>query len=165
MIVGLDPILGQHPKVVILGSMPSVTSLKKQEYYGFSQNRFWKFMQQIFAMPIHTYEEKTQIILRHHIALWDVIHSCERQGSLDSAIHHEQVNDITALLKQNPSIAQILCNGRKSYHLYQRHFSSVPLPCIYLPSTSNANRSIKEAALYAKWEAALSIYRNDARQP
>lgn len=155
MLTGFAPIVAQDPHIMILGSMPSVTSLQRQEYYGFKHNRFWKFMNQIFDMPIQDYEQKKQIILQNHIVLWDVIHSCEREGSLDSNIHHETVNDIEGLVNRYPNLTKIICNGRKSYDLYQKHFSHLNICCVYLPSTSNANRSIREEALFQKWKIAL----------
>lgn len=155
MLKGFDPIIAPCPYVMILGSMPSVTSLEKQEYYGFKHNRFWKIMNQMFQMPIDTYEQKKQIILTHHMILWDVIGECEREGSLDSAIRHEKVNDIAYLIQAHPTIRMVICNGKKSYDLYQKHFYDIQIPCMYLPSTSNANRTIKEQALFEAWKQAF----------
>lgn len=157
MIIGLQPIQSTLPTILILGSIASVTSLDKNEYYGFAHNRFWKIMQHVYHMPITTYEEKVQIILQKNIALWDVIGSCEREGSLDSAIRDVEVNDIETLLLNNPSITHILCNGKKSYTLYQKHFSHINIHCSSLPSTSNANRSISEEQLFQLWENALKL--------
>lgn len=151
MLTGFAPIIAKQPNIMILGSMPSVTSLEKQEYYGFKHNRFWRIMQQAFMMPTNTYEEKQQIILNHHLLLWDVIKTCERKGSLDSAIHNEVVNPIDELVRQYPSIKLIICNGRRSYDVYQKYFSQLRVNCCCMPSTSNANRSIKESELFAKW--------------
>lgn len=157
MLKGFDPILSQHPRMMILGSMPSVTSLEKQEYYGFAHNRFWKMLSSIYAMPIDTYEQKKEIIYTQQLLLWDVIGECEREGSLDSKIRKEKVNDIGAVLAQYPSIVRVICNGRKSYDLYQRYFSSLTIPCVYVPSTSNANRSIQEDRLFEAWQQALTF--------
>lgn len=151
MIVGFDPIIAEEPRVMILGSMPSVTSLERRQYYGYRHNRFWPILSACFSMPIDTYEQKKEIILRHHLVLWDVIHACEREGSLDSRIHAEVVNPIDALTEAYPLIHTVICNGKKSETLYQRHFAHLPLKQIYLPSTSNANRTIKEEALFACW--------------
>ena len=73
MLKGFDPIIPSAPRVMILGSMPSVASLEKQEYYGFAHNRFWKIMHTVFDMPINSYEQKKEILYRHQILLWDVI--------------------------------------------------------------------------------------------
>lgn len=156
MISGFLPIIGNEPKMMILGSMPSITSLEKQEYYGFKHNRFWKIISAYFQIEFNSYEEKTDCIKNNHIVLWDVIQTCEREGSLDSAISKEVVNDIEAMIKKYPSIQTILCNGKKSYDLYKRHFSYLNVEVIALPSTSNANRTIKEEVLFEKWYNALN---------
>lgn len=135
--------------------MPSVTSLDKQEYYAFKHNRFWKILSTVYQMPMTTYEEKKNIIYTQHLILWDVIKTCEREGSLDSNIKHEQVNPIDELIQIYPTIQKVLCNGKKSYQLYQKHFSHLPIECISLPSTSNANRTIKETLLFQMWKEAL----------
>ena len=106
-------------------------------------------------MPIDHYAEKQQIILSHHLILWDVIHACEREGSLDSSIRKEIVNPIDRLVSEYPTLHTVICNGKKSEGLYQKHFSQLPLRQIYLPSTSNANRTIKEEALFDRWITAL----------
>lgn len=156
MIKSFQPIIAKHPKVIILGSMPSVVSLDKQEYYGFKHNRFWKIMANYFNCEFNDYQDKKQCILQNHIILWDVIQSCEREGSLDSKIKNVEVNDIESLLKDYPSIKTILCNGKKSYHLYMQYFSHLEVECVSLPSTSNANRTIKEDDLYDMWKQALN---------
>ncbi len=155
MLIGFDPILSDEPKVLILGSMPSVTSLQLQQYYGYRHNRFWPILSACFHMPITTYEKKKMIIRQNHLALWDVIYACEREGSLDSKITHEIVNPIDQLIQQHPSIHTVICNGKKSETLYQRHFSYLDVTQIYLPSTSNANRTIREEELFERWILAL----------
>lgn len=154
MLKGFDPIIPDAPRIMILGSMPSTVSLEKQEYYGFAHNRFWKILHAVYHMPIDTYEQKKEILYQQQILLWDVIGECERKGSLDSAIRKEKVNDIAGMIEAYPSLRKIICNGRKAYELYQKHVQ-VSLPCRYLPSTSNANRSIQESVLFAQWEEAL----------
>lgn len=155
MLKGFDPIIPQQPRIMILGSMPSVTSLAKQEYYGYAHNRFWKILHAVYAMPIATYEQKKAILYAHQLLLWDVIGECEREGSLDSAIRKETVNDLASLIDQYPSITKIICNGRKAHQLYEKHFAHIQVPVYYLPSTSNANRSIREEALFEQWQKAL----------
>ena len=155
MIVGFEPILAQEPTILILGSMPSSTSLQKQEYYGYRYNRFWKMMSLIYDAPIDTYEEKLTIIYQNHLALWDVIHACEREGSLDINIHHEIVNPIDDLLLQYPSIEKIICNGKKSYQIYQKYFKHLDIEVISLPSTSNANATWKLEHLCDVWVKGL----------
>ncbi|MEE0830970.1 MAG: DNA-deoxyinosine glycosylase [Longicatena sp.] len=155
MIVGFEPVIAKDTEILILGSMPSVTSLTKKEYYGFAHNRFWKVMSQIYQMPIDTYEEKLNIITSQKLALWDVIHACEREGSLDSAIHNEIVNPIDQLLYQYPSIHTIICNGKKSYQTYMKYFKHLNIKVVSLPSTSNANAIWKLDQLCAVWKENL----------
>ena len=155
MLIGFDPIIAETPYVLILGSMPSVASLEKHEYYGYRHNRFWKIMSACFQMPIDHDAQKQQIILSHHLILWDVIHACEREGSLDSSIRKEIVNPIDRLVSDYPTLHTVVCNGKKSESLYQKHFSQHPLRQRDLPSTSNANRTIKEEALFDRWITAF----------
>ena len=112
MLIGFDPIIAETPYVLILGSMPSVASLEKHEYYGYRHNRFWKIMSACFQMPIDHYAEKQQIILSHHLILWDVIHACEREGSLDSSIRKEIVNPIDRLVSEYQTLHTVICNGQ-----------------------------------------------------
>lgn len=132
--------------------MPSVVSLEKQEYYGFAHNRFWNIMHAIFQDSIETYEDKKQLILNNKLALWDTIHSCEREGSLDSAIRNIQVNPLSDFFRQYPNIHTVICNGKKSYAVYMRYFKEEKVNVYTLPSTSNANRTIKEEALFQAWK-------------
>lgn len=156
MIHGFSLVVGEQPKLLILGSMPSVVSLKQQEYYGFKHNRFWKIMARYFDVEFYSYEMKLQTLKKHHIALWDVIGACEREGSLDSNIHNEEVNPIDQVLKTYPTIQMVICNGKKSYDLFQKHFDKLSVDVTYLPSTSNANQTIKEVDLFEKWFEALN---------
>ncbi len=104
MLKGFPPIYDSHAQLLILGSMPSTVSLDKREYYGFKLNRFWKIMSSYTHRELATYDQKVQLLHDHHIALWDVIAGCEREGSLDSKIKHPICNDIHGLLKEVPSI-------------------------------------------------------------
>ena len=151
MIHSFPLVIGKQPKVLILGSVPSVVSLKRQEYYGFKYNRFWKIIGQYFNVELDSYETKLQILKQNKIALWDVIDVCERKGSLDSNIHNEKVNPIEQVIKMYPTIRMVICNGKKSYDLFQKHFNNLEIESIYLPSTSNANQTIKESDLFNKW--------------
>lgn len=134
------PVLPQVPKVLILGSMPSVQSLEKQQYYGNPRNHFWPIMFELFKQPpLESYDDKITFIKQKGIALWDTIGSGEREGSLDANIKHEQPNDIVGLLKKNPTIGVIACNGTKSYQTFktyiQRH-DRLNVDVLKLPSTS-----------------------------
>ena len=113
--IGLRPNIDKDCRALILGSMPGVKSLEAQQYYAHPQNRFWPMMAHLLGEELPSaYEEKLAMLLRHHIALWDSIGSCEREGSLDSAIRNEQGNDFAALLQEYPGIRAIYFNGGKS---------------------------------------------------
>ncbi|MEH7380998.1 DNA-deoxyinosine glycosylase [Bacillus sp. JJ1533] len=139
-IFGLAPVVGKDPRVLILGSMPSVESLRKQEYYGNKRNHFWKIMFLLFEnQEITAYEDKIGFLKERKIALWDVLYSCHREGSLDANIKNEEPNEIESFVKKHSSIRLIVCNGTKSYKSYSTYIGLNRLPgveVIKLPSTS-----------------------------
>ncbi|WP_106498184.1 DNA-deoxyinosine glycosylase [Lentibacillus sp. Marseille-P4043] len=136
----LPPIVAENAKVLILGSMPSRMSLEKQAYYGNPHNHFWGILYALFNQePCETYDEKIAFIKQHQIALWDTIGTCFREGSLDSKITGEEPNDIIGLLKEQPTIRLIACNGTKSFQTFLKYFKGVnfaAIDVIKLPSTS-----------------------------
>lgn len=137
----LKPVIGPKPKVLILGSMPGKQSLVKQQYYGNPRNHFWPIMSRLLNkdLTVFSYEDKIEYLKKHGIALWDVIATCEREGSLDSAIRHEKSNDIKTLLEHESSIAWIGLNGTKAYQSFEKyikHAAFKPVPYKKLPSTS-----------------------------
>ncbi|MEN1968595.1 DNA-deoxyinosine glycosylase [Lentibacillus sp. N15] len=134
------PILPVHPKVLILGSMPGGMSLEKQEYYGNPRNHFWDILYTLLHQPpLATYHEKIMFVKRHHLALWDTIQTCYREGSLDTKITDEIPNDIPGLLEKYPSIRLVACNGTKSFQTFRKFFGREKLEqadVLKLPSTS-----------------------------
>lgn len=117
------------------------------------------FFCNIDNLPELNYQDKLQILLKNRIALWDVIQSCNRDGSLDSNIQNELPNDIPKLLKQFPNIKIICLNGNKSYSAFKKYFPKLleEYECYKLPSTSPANARYKLDDLYNEWSKALSI--------
>lgn len=137
-IFSFPPIVDSNSRILILGSIPGVKSLEKQQYYGHPQNKFWKIIFELLNEDFTgDYGEKIRMLKKHHIALWDVIDSCERKGSLDSEIKNEEANQIPEFLEKYPNIQAIFCNGGKSYKNVQKilgkHFK---IPVFLLPSTS-----------------------------
>ncbi|WP_010093836.1 DNA-deoxyinosine glycosylase [Ornithinibacillus scapharcae] len=151
-IVGLPPVITNESEVLILGSMPSVRSLEQHEYYGNPRNHFWNLIYGIFQeVPSDSYEEKISFIKEKHIALWDTIGSCYREGSLDSNIRDEEPNDIPQLLVEFPTIKLLACNGTKSYNTLKKYCKPEILKgvsVIKLPSSSPVpgrfNKSLEE---------------------
>ncbi len=139
-ISSFPPIINENSKILILGSIPGVKSLEMQQYYAHPQNKFWKIICEIFNEEFTTnYQQRIEILEKHHIALWDVIDTCERKGSLDSEIRNEEANKIEELLQNFPNIKAIFCNGQKSHKNLQKILGKkFRLPIIVLPSTSPA---------------------------
>lgn len=156
------PNIDGKSEILILGSMPGVKSLEEQQYYAHPQNRFWRLMGlfcDVENLQDFDYQEKLQILLKNKIALWDVIQSCNRDGSLDSNIQNEVPNNIPDLLKLFPKIRVIGLNGNKSYTAFKKHFPDLleKYSCYKLPSTSPANARYKLDDLYNEWNKAINL--------
>lgn len=137
-ISSFPPLIDSQSEILILGSIPGVKSLEMQQYYAHPQNKFWKIIFELFNENFtEDYRERIEILKKHHMALWDVIDSCERKGSLDSEIRNEEANQIAELVEKYPNIKAIFCNGGKSYKNLQKVLGkNYKLPIILLPSTS-----------------------------
>lgn len=135
----LQPFYDRHSKVLILGSMPSVKSREVGFYYAHPKNRFWKVLSLIYQEEIEDDITKKQAFLKeHHIALFDVIQSCEIQGSSDQSIQNVIPNDLHPILEKS-QIQAIFTTGKKAYHLYQNYiYPKTKIKAISLPSTSPA---------------------------
>lgn len=165
---GFAPSIDENCTHIILGSMPSVTSLGANQYYAHPQNRFWPLLAHILentAAPV-SYTERLQMLLRHHIALWDSIAVCEREGSLDSAIKNEQGNDFAALLEKYPHLHTICFNGGKSFQCFRKYnkqlLGRTDIQFYQLPSTSPANARWTMAMLEDAWKKAFNPENNPA---
>ena len=152
----IPPVFDKDSKVLILGSFPSVRSREEGFFYGHPQNRFWKVTSEIFSEKVpRTIDEKKSFLLRNHIALWDVIGSCDIEGSSDSSIRNVTVNDISVILNE-ADIRSIYLNGRKAYDLYLEYLLPVTMregTC--LPSTSPANASWNIGKLISAWSVIM----------
>ena len=149
----IPPVFDAQSRVLILGSFPSVKSREAAFFYGHPQNRFWRVLSALFGEEAgETPKEKTAFLLRHHIALWDVIASCEITGSADSSIKHAVPNDLTAILQTAP-VTQIFTNGKTADRLYRQYL--LPLTgkdAVCLPSTSPANAQWSLEKLLDAWQ-------------
>ncbi|MEG0658990.1 DNA-deoxyinosine glycosylase [Anaerorhabdus sp.] len=131
----LSPIICKESRVLILGSFPSVISRKEEFYYANPNNRFWKVLEILFEEEIKNREE---FICKHHLALWDVIASCDIEGSSDASICNVLPNPILELL-QNYPIELIVLNGKTAEKLFKKYFPKCEVETITCPSTSSAN--------------------------
>ena len=152
-----EPIYNKDSRILILGSFPSVKSRENNFYYGHPQNRFWKVIAGVTGNPVPvSIDEKKELLLSNHIAIWDVIASCSIQGSSDSSIRDVVVNDFTKVLADS-SIQTIYVNGNKAYELYHKYAEpQAGIEAIKLPSTSPANAAWSVVRLCEKWKQILT---------
>lgn len=146
----IPPLFDGSSKILILGSFPSVKSREAQFFYHHPQNRFWRVLSRILGcdMP-QTVDEKRVMLCSHGIALWDVIKSCDIQGSSDSSIRNVEVNDIGKILNAAP-IKKIFVNGAAAEKLYKKYCAQLPA-AVRLPSTSPANAAFSLERLVEEW--------------
>lgn len=154
-----EPIFDGNSRILILGTFPSVKSRENNFYYGHPQNRFWKLLALLTkeAVPV-TIKEKKELLLKHGIAIWDVICSCEIEGSSDSSIKNVEPNNLDCILEASP-IKDIFGNGAKACQLYDRYMK--PRICreiIKLPSTSPANAAWTLDKLFDEWGRVIGRY-------
>jgi hypoxanthine-DNA glycosylase len=158
---GFTYIAQTNANVLILGSMPSQLSLEKQQYYAHPRNSFWAIMARLLEFDINTdYAEKLLALQRYKIALWDVIASCQRRGSLDSNIEKDSIiiNDFGQFFEQHRAIEHIFFNGNTASQEYSKrvlpylkpHWQSVP--CTRLPSSSPAMASLNLEQKILAWQ-------------
>ena len=147
------PVFDSTSRVLVLGTFPSVQSRANAFYYGHPQNRFWPVLAALFGAVVpSSVEEKTALLLTHHVALWDVLASCDIAGSADGSIRNPVPNDLSELLGQAP-ICTVFANGQTAAALYRRWSQpQTGLPMIALPSTSPANARCTLETLIAAWK-------------
>ena len=138
--------------MLILGSFPSVKSREQRFFYGHPQNRFWKVLAAVFGCPVQqTVGEKKQMLLANGVALWDVIASCEVEGSSDASIRNVVPNDLTPIFAA-ADIRAVYCNGATAYNLYRKYLLPVTgREAVKLPSTSPANAAWTVKKLIEAW--------------
>lgn len=147
------PLYDKNSKVLILGSFPSVKSREQMFFYGHPQNRFWKVISAVIGCdtPL-TIEEKSDFLHSNHIALWDVIATCDITGSADSSIKNVIANDLTQIL-ENADIKQIFVNGKTAEKYYKKYiYHSVGRQAVCLPSSSPANAGWSVDRLVEAWK-------------
>lgn len=149
-----SPILGDNPRVLVLGTLPSKVSLQRQQYYGHPQNKFWRIIYSLLDGDIQDdYVANVLFAKEHHIAIWDVCYSALRPGSLDADISMEQPNRIDELLQMHPSISLIGFNGKKAEQLFFKYFKRREgLRYVTLLSTSPANAAYSYEQKLEDWK-------------
>lgn len=150
----LKPIYNENSKVLILGSMPSIKSRESRKYYGNKNNRFWGVLEAIYGVKIDDWEK---FILDNHLALWDVIESCDIENSSDSSIKNVKINDIKMLVDKS-EIKHIFLLGKLAYNLYVKYvYPELKIDYSYLPSPSSANASYSFEKLVKEYEVIKKI--------
>jgi len=156
------PVEGHAARVLILGSMPGVASLTAGQYYAHAQNAFWKIMVEILEVDASaSYKKRIETLKDSHIALWDVLESCMRPGSMDAAIdmNSAKTNDILALLRRQPEIRIICFNGGAAEKIFKKRIQpSLGDYCgqyIRLPSTSPAHARMTFKSKVEAWRSAI----------
>ena len=154
-----EPVYDSTSRILILGTLPSVKSREQQFYYGHPQNRFWKVLGclcEVEKIP-ETVSEKKEFLLKHHIAVWDVIAECDIIGSSDSSIKNVIPTDITRILKEAP-IREIYANGGKAWELYMKYsYEITGREIVKLPSTSPANAAFQMERLLKVWKEKIDL--------
>ena len=160
---GFEPIANRDAEVLILGSMPGIASLAAGQYYAHPQNAFWRVMAALLQIDIALpYRVRVQAIKCARIAIWDVLRSCTREGSLDSTIDRdaEIANDFTRFFRMHKKVTRVFFNGVKAETCFKRHalpeIEDTSISYVRLPSTSPANASISYARKLEAWRMLLA---------
>jgi TDG/mug DNA glycosylase family protein len=153
---GLHPVTGPLPRTLILGSFPSQLSLRHTEYYGNSRNHFWKILGTLLGFDADLpYLQRIAILTQHHVALWDVVASCERPGSADARISVPVLNDISGFVAARPTLRLIALNGSTAARFYARIAAGITVPSVVLPWTSPANARVSFDEKVTRWSVIL----------
>ncbi|MEO8278216.1 MAG: DNA-deoxyinosine glycosylase [Ideonella sp.] len=156
MLRGLGPVVDRSTRLVVLGSFPGVASLEAGQYYAHPRNQFWAILSALWNEDLRAlpYERRLQSLLAHGLGLWDVYASCRRQGSLDSAIEHAEMNDLQSLRQRAPRLRAVAHNGGESAR-HRRITAELGVAVLRLPSTSPANASWSFERKREAWHAVL----------
>ena len=161
---GFPPIADRRARVLVVGSMPSEASLAAGQYYAFRHNQFWRIAGEICGFDADApYARRKAALKRRRIALWDVVASCVRPGSLDASIRNDSIraNEFTGFLARHPGIRRVCFNGRKAESAWRRHVAprlpkSLALEYRLLPSTSPAHAGMGYRSKLRVWRSAIT---------
>ncbi len=171
-IYSFEPIEDKHAEVLILGSMPGCASLTASQYYAHAQNAFWRIMAELLQFNLASpYEEKVQALKSAKIALWDVLQSCKREGSLDAMIEGDTLiaNDFLTFFQTHRHITHVFFNGAKAEHLFKQlvlKSLNNSMPNLFrLPSTSPAHAAMTFEQKLAAWRIILESGSSTNKRP
>jgi len=158
-IEGFPPLARPDARVLVLGSMPSRESLARRQYYAHPRNAFWPIMTRLFGLQSGDYADRAAELMAHGVAVWDVLRTCRRPGSLDSAIDEASIetNDFAAFFAAHANIRRVFFNGAKAESVYRRRVvptldgAAAAISLIRLPSTSPAHASLDLEAKTKAW--------------
>jgi double-stranded uracil-DNA glycosylase len=160
LLQGLPVLSGDFPRLLIVGSFPSTLSLDAGEYYANPRNQFWRIIENHLKIPeAAPYPERISALKERHVALWDVIHSCERDGAMDNTIRNVTLNNIPLFIQDHPTIRIVLANGVTAGR-YLKKIGDFASPCIsirILPSTSPANARTSFRDKLRAWETLSDV--------
>ncbi len=148
------PLITTDSRILILGTMPGEKSLQCQQYYGNKQNHFWRILFDVFDREFSAdYEQQKRLLKEFNLALWDVLESCERQGSLDSKIKEEIPNDLIGLLRKYPNIKNIVFSSKNAEKYFKKYFKkTIDLEYVTLPSPSGAHAIMRLDEKIENWK-------------
>jgi hypoxanthine-DNA glycosylase len=151
---GLAPVIGPNTRLVVLGSFPSVASLREQQYYAHPRNHFWPLLSALWGLDLRAlpYAQRLDVVRERGLGIWDVYASCRREGSLDSAIEAAELNPLARLREWAPGLQALAHNGGESARA-MRITRGLGLAVHRLPSTSPANASWRFERKLAAWRA------------
>jgi TDG/mug DNA glycosylase family protein len=162
-VVSFPPIAHASARILILGTMPGAASLQAQQYYAHPRNAFWKILARLLQFdPALDYAARKRCLIDARFAVWDVLKSCDRPGSLDSNIAADSIvtNDFSRFFARHRDVELVCFNGAAAQTLFRRHVTAtladaIQLDYVALPSTSPANASMPVSQKLVRWRAAL----------
>lgn len=155
----LQPLIDDSSRVLILGTMPGDQSIAKQQHYGNNGNHFWKIVFTIFNENFsESYEDRKALLKKHHIALWHVLSSCKREGSSDSKITNETVNDFASLHLKYPNIKHVFFESKSAAKFFHKYTTPYPgIAYFTLPSTSGLYAGISLSQKIENWKILAEV--------
>lgn len=153
------PIIDQHSRVLILGSLPGPQSLRAGQYYAHPQNKFWQLIYSVFDEQVmEDYQSRCEFLLQHRIGLWDVLQAADREGALDNNIRNAVANDFIAFFAHYPEVKRIIFNGRTAEKYFRQNYADLYRRMDHLCVLSSSPACARAEGIKEKnWRQALII--------